>query len=317
MIIEHIPEVYHLTFGQHTPVMTLKDGDTVRVRVPDCDGLGPDAKPLDRSRFAKEPGNPVIANPQAGPYFIDNAVVGDSITVHIKEVKVESSFGRTGISAEQIAIPGNLFATEADSDRDVEVPKKEFSWQINHENNTAVFHCGNSGVKKSVAVGLRPSVGCIGVAPEGGRFIDGLPAGNYGGNIDIPDLTAGSSITLPVFADGAYLSLGDLHAVQGDGEIIGGAIEVSGVVTFQVRINKRKPIDWPRIETNDRIGVAATGDTIDEAMQIAYSQLVLWLSSASGLGRWEVLNIVSQTGTARPGNRGTACCTIEKKYLQF
>ena len=253
-MINHIPELYHLTFGPHKPAMTLKDGDTVRVQIPDCDGLGPDGKPLSSSKFKKGRGAVQIANPTAGPYLIADANVGDSVSINIKHIEIDSDKGRTGISTKQIAIPQRLFVNEKDNDFNAIVPKKEFSWQIDRDNEVAVFCCANSRDQRLITVELNPFVGCIGVAPKNGQFLDGLSSGAFGGNIDIPGIARGCTITLPVFVEGAYIFLGDLHAAQGDGEIIGGAIEVSGTVTFQVSVNKGRTVSWPRMQTQDQMG---------------------------------------------------------------
>jgi acetamidase/formamidase len=148
-----------------------------------------------------------------------------------------------------------------------------------------------------------------------GQFFDGLASGNFGGNMDVPEVAAGCQIYLPVFANGACLFLGDIHAAQGDGEIIGGAIETSGTIEFSVALDKGKAISWPRIENADQIGVIASGTTMDEASQIANAQLVLWMAQEYGFDRWEALNVLSQTGQSRPGNSKSMCCTISKKYL--
>ncbi len=308
--------MYHLTFGPHESAMTIEDGDEIQVQIPDCDGLGPDGKQLDSCRFETGDGSINIANPVAGPYVINSAEIGDSVTINIKNIEINSKSGRTGISARQITIPPKMFVTPDDPENNQIVPEKEFSWKIDLKNNLAVFQCKNITEKKHIKVDLHPAVGCIGVAPENSQFLDGLSSGNFGGNIDIPDLGIGASITLPVFLKGAYIFLGDLHAAQGDGEIIGGAIEVSGTVTFQVNVNKNDTIHWPRIETPDQAGIIASGRTIDEAIKIAYSQLTLWITKEYNIDRWDALNLISQTGRARPGNSKTAICTIDKESLK-
>jgi len=315
MVIEHEPQLYHLTFGVHEPAMRLQTGQTVRVTVPDCDGLGPDGTMLDRSRFeSRRHGSLAIANPTAGPYVVETAQVGDTLVVRIDSIHIDRDFGRTGISARQISIPQKLFITERDADFNVAVPKKEFRWQIDHDNALARLRCPHSR-KEVVEVPLRPMVGCVGVAPPNGQFLDGLAVGNFGGNMDVPDVGAGCCIRLPVFVPGGYLFLGDLHAAQGYGEIIGGGVEVSGTIEFTVDVEKGKKILWPRLETDRRIGVIGAGGNVTEAMEIAYAQLVLWLSEDYGFERWEALNLVSQTGRASPGNWRTAVCSIEKIYL--
>jgi acetamidase/formamidase len=314
-VIEHTPEIYHLTFGVHEPVLKIKSGQRVHVGVPDCDGFGLDGIPLPEDKFEKSIHTSIpIANPTAGPYYIEGAEVGDAIVVNIHSVKPNRRLGRTGISAGQIHIAQKHFRTISDTDMNVSVPRKIFQWDIDVARNIATFKLEKS-TRPKVEVPLSPFVGCIAVAPMNGQFFDGLALGNFGGNMDVSAVAADCRIFLPVFASGAYLFLGDIHAAQGDGEIIGGGIEISGTIEFSVTLKKGKTISWPRIENSSQIGVIASGTTMDEASQIANAQLVLWMAHEYGFDRWEALNVLSQTGQSRPGNSKSVCCTISKKYL--
>jgi acetamidase/formamidase len=314
-LIEHIPDRYHLTFGVHPPAMNIKQNQRIRVSVPDCDGLGIDGKPLSSDKFEQNSQVSItMGNPTAGPYYIEEAQMGDSIAVDIHSVQPNRRLGRTGISANQIHIAQKYFQTASDTDMNVAVPRKIFHWDIDLARNVATLRLEKSN-KSAVEVPLHPFVGCVAVAPMNGQFFDGLASGNYGGNMDVPAVAAGCRIHFPVFAHGGYLFLGDIHAAQGEGEIIGGAIETSGTIEFSVTIEKGKTISWPRIENAEQIGVIASGMTMDETAQIANAQLVLWMVQEYGFDRWEALNVLSQTGQSRPGNSKSFCCTISKKYL--
>jgi amidase len=315
-VIEHTPDIYHLTFGVHTPSLKIKSGQIIRVSVPDCDGLGADGMPLSDTKFEQSPYASITkANPTAGPYYIEDAERGDHITVCIHRVVPNRRLGRTGISARQINIKQKYFMTSSDADWNVLIPRKLFHWDIDVSKNVATLKLEKSK-KNRVEIPLCPSVGCIAIAPDNGQYLDGMSVGNYGGNLDIPGVGDGCRIHFPVFVQGAYLFLGDIHAAQGEGEIIGGAIETSGTIEFSVLVNKQKTISWPRIEDAKNIGVIAAGTTLDEAIQIAYAQLVIWMSDEYGFDRWEALNLLSQTGHARPGNFQSASCTIAKKYVE-
>ncbi len=98
----------------------------------------------------------------------------------------------------------------------------------------------------SLSIPLAPMVGCFGVAPPDGQTIATTTSGQYGGNMDYPGFTAGATVYLPVFVQGALFFIGDGHAAQGDGEIVGTGIETSFDVQFTVRILKGKTIAWPR-----------------------------------------------------------------------
>lgn len=311
----HQPEKYHLTIGPHPPILSITSGQKIRVTVPDCDGIGPDGQQLPLDCFEQYGTEPAwIANPMAGPYYIKDADRNDSLTVEIDAIEIDRDFGRTGISAKEITIPQSYFESDIDDNHNVLIPCKEYRWEIDHKQQVARLPVQHHQ-KTSVVVPLNPSVGFIAVAPPHGQYFNGLGIGSFGGNLDIPAIGQGCRLSLPVFTKGAYLYLGDLHAAQGDGEIIGGAIEVGGCIDFSVQVNKGKEIAWPRLETDKIMGVITCGNSIDEAIHLAYAQLVLWLHEEYGFDRWEALNLVSQAGRASPGNSKTAIGSIAKYLL--
>ena len=93
---------------------------------------------------------------------------------------------------------------------------------------------------------LAPMLGCFGVAPPRGQAISTATSGEYGGNMDYRGFIAGTIAYFPVFVPGALVHVGDGHAIQGDGEIVGTGIEISMDVQFTVRLIKGKRIEWPR-----------------------------------------------------------------------
>jgi acetamidase/formamidase len=314
-LIEHSPELYHLTIGPHHPQLNINSEQRIRVSIPDCDGLDKEAKSVPDEKFEKHPLTSIPhANPLVGPYYIEGAGTEDSLAVHIHRVEPDRCLGRTGISAKSINIQQKHFCISGDKDFNAIVPHKLFRWNIDMSQKNVSINFEKS--KKNIQIPVSPFLGCIAVAPRNGQFIDCLAAGNYGGNIDVPMTVAGSIIYMPVFAKGAYLFLGDMHARQGDGEIIGGAIETSGIVEFSVSIIKSKPIIWPRIENAECIGVITAAGSLEESIQIGYAELTLWLASEYGFDRWEALNLISQTGTARPGSLKTAVCCIDKSFIK-
>src|SRR5206468_7884508 len=100
-----------------------------------------------------------------------------------------------------------------------------------------------------------PMLGCIGTAPPDKTAISTQFPDNFGGNMDYNGMGAGATLMLPVFEAGALLFVGDGHARQGDGEVLGSAIETSLDVEFSVDLMKRKKINWPQLENDDFIRV--------------------------------------------------------------
>ena len=315
-IIEHNQTKYHLTFGTHFPVMRLASGSTVRCSVPDCDGYDANGQRLPDERFERGDNNAVpIGNPCAGPWYLEDAQPGQAIRVRIKSIEVDSCFGRTGLNARQIHFPGNLLAGDNDTDGNVQVPREIRRWTIHPDKTAASMEMKASG-GKVFTTKLSPFPGCIAVAPPKGEFIYTVNKGPFGGNIDISLLTAGCSVDLPVFVPGALLFIGDIHAGQGDGEIIGGGIEVSGTITFSVERLEHKRICYPQWENDQYIGAIGVHPDLKEAFNIAYSQMILRLCDEYGYNRWDAFHALSQVCLARPGGYQSATCYAEKKLFE-
>ena len=138
--------------------------------------------------------------------------------------------------------------------------------------------------------------------------------------MDLPDIRPGSTVFLPVFHRGALLYVGDVHAAQGDGEISGTAIEMPAEVTLRVDLLEDEQIGWPRIETDSEVMFVATtsaGRSLEDAIRIAFLELVMWIEEKYGLKRFEGLMLCSQVGKIGIGNLWTAAAKIEKRYLDM
>jgi amidase len=163
-------------------------------------------------------------------------------------------------------------------------------------------------------------VGTIGTAPA----VEAVPSyypGPHGGNLDINAAVAGSTVYLPVAVPGALLSLGDVHARMGDGELTGGGIDIAADVLVQVDLHH--DLDWQRpvIETPDRWCTCASGTTLEAAIRLATSDMVTLLSGNLGLSREEAFILVGAAGDARIGQAAqvsvdvTAYLCIDKDIM--
>jgi acetamidase/formamidase len=144
----------------------------------------------------------------------------------------------------------------------------------------------------------QPMIGTIGTAPE---VESTMEAGPHGGNMDLPDLTTGNTLYLPVFVEGALLHIGDAHAVQGDGELCGTAVEMPAEVSLTVGLIKNKTIGWPRIESADYIMAVGSRRPLEEAVRIAFRELIQWLHSEYGFDRMDAYNLCTQVARIRVG----------------
>ena len=113
--------------------------------------------------------------------------------------------------------------------------------------------------------------------------------------MDIPLLRPGATIELPVYQEGGLLMMGDIHAAQGEGEIIGGAIETSGVIDCTIDLLKGRSLDCPRISDGVQLAAVGVDGELRGAIQQAYAHLVQWLNEEFQLNRWDAYNLVSQT----------------------
>jgi amidase len=168
---------------------------------------------------------------------------------------------------------------------------------------------------------IRPMVGVLGVAPVHGAVLT-LDNGTHGGNLDVQEIGPGNTILFPIAQDGAQLYAGDCHAVQGDGECVGmGATEVGARVTLSVALrDKPARMSWPRIETPTHIATLGCARPLEDAMRIAFEQMVYWLADEHGFSQEEAYLFLAQVAEARctqvVNPKYTYICKVAKSWLQ-
>jgi acetamidase/formamidase len=148
----------------------------------------------------------------------------------------------------------------------------------------------------NVEVPLAPFMGIVAVAPPPQTpRVSTKPPGPFGGNIDFRHLTAGSILYLPVFNEGALFYTGDGHAVQGDGEVDGTAIEISLAATVQLIIHKGAGCDmtWPRAEDDRHHYVMGMDTDLDKALHYAIRETAVFLQKRAKLTAAEAYALCS------------------------
>jgi amidase len=259
------PTKFYNTFsGAHPPALRIKPGDHVVTDTIDSRGF--DAAGVQRGQGS---------NPETGPFYIEGAEPGDTLVVHLLRLETNRATGYSAsLLAPYTADPGFL-RTEA-----LREPKQA-TWQIDKQKRIAYMDPGEFKGPR-IELPLRPMLGCVGTAPAGKAAIPtGFPD-NFGGNMDYNGMGAGATVMLPVFEPGALFFLGDGHARQGDGEVVGSAIETSLDVEFSVDLIKRKKISWPRLENQDYIMALGSSRALNEALQHATTELMRWLMESYG-----------------------------------
>jgi amidase len=173
---------------------------------------------------------------------------------------------------------------------------------------------------RGLRIPVRPMVGVLGTAP----LIDAVSTmdnGPHGGNLDVPEFGAGTTVYLPINVDGALMFLGDCHAVQGDGELCGcGAIEIRTFTTVRVDlVSKPNRMTWPRFETKDHIGAVACARPLEDAFRLSVEELINWMAEDYGFSEADALLLLGQVAEARCAQvvnpKYTYVTKIAKRYL--
>ena len=160
---------------------------------------------------------------------------------------------------------------------------------------------GSVHLSDSVRLPYEPFVGTIGTAPEI-EAVSSLTPGPFGGNMDIPDVAPGSTIRLPISVEGGFFFIGDAHAAQGDGELCGVACEMTARVRLRVGLEAGQIVDVPQIESPTEIMTVGSAKPLEDAVRIAWVNLLEILRRQYGLSRAEAYQLVTHAGRMRVGN---------------
>jgi len=136
--------------------------------------------------------------------------------------------------------------------------------------------------RATITLPLRPMLGCVAVAPARKEAIATPTPGAFGGNLDYAGVTSGVTVMLPVNEPGALLFIGDGHARQGEGEVVGTGLETSMDVEFTVQLVKQKAASWPRMDTATHVMVLGSARPLLQALQHATSEMLRWLVADYG-----------------------------------
>ena len=299
MVHHFQPRAFHNTMGPHAPVLRVADGDTIITSTIDCfgiDALGRQVGPR--------------PNPETGPFFVEGAEPGDTLAVHIECIWPNREHAtQATVIAPHVVDAGYVR-------RMPEVTRAR--WSVDCERGTATL------VEPDTALGrwtlpITPMLGCIGVAPKGGQAISTASSAEHGGNMDYNGVVAGTTIYLPVFEPGALLFIGDGHAVQGAGEILGAGIDISMDVRLRVQVQKGRSIGWPRGKNERYIFTLGNARPLDQALQHATTEMVCWLQEEYGLDARAAHLLMGQVVEYEVGNvydpAYTMVCRISKRWL--
>jgi len=274
------------------PALTIRSGQIVRIETLSHQGLLTERDPV--SFFGAYGIPPEQVLPDAveiyskmrrpkgasvhvltGPVYIEGAEPGDMLEVRVLEIKFRVPYGVNNTGPGRGVLPDLLKGPAAKLIR------------LDLDRNVAIF-------SQDIEIPVNPFMGIMAVAPSRSLgMISSTPPGAWGGNMDVKELCRGATLYLPVFNQGAQFFSGDGHAVQGDGEVDGGAVEISLAPTFQFILHKEKDFKSPMAETPDHFITMGMSVDLNEATRIAVAEAVNFLQSEKGLSAADAYALAS------------------------
>ena len=271
--------------ASYQPVLTVQSGDVV---VLECVSGTEDVMPDPSSGFAIPPALAAIqsAVPRmpghiiTGPVAVAGAAPGDMLEVRIEAIEFGAVWGYCGFRPLAGTLPEDFperFLSHIPIDRAARTCKLPWGTEL----------------------ALQPFFGVMGVAPPPAYgTISTIQPREHGGNLDNKELGAGSTLFLPVWAEGALFSAGDGHGVQGDGEVCINALEICLTGTFRLTLHKggggKAPLlRYPRAETASHFISMGMNEDLDLAMKQALREMIAFICARANLSRQEAYQFCS------------------------
>jgi amidase len=300
---EFMPTVFYRSWSpMNKPVLTVKPGDTIHTTTVDAGGT-------DENGVRRVMGG----NPETGPFYIEGAEPGDTLVVHIVRLKLNRDWAMSDDDVVSRATNTELAVRFKDAGKTVR-------WKLDRVNGTASVDQPGEHMKE-FSIPVKPMLGCVATAV--GPPQAPPPTGDegwYGGNMDFNGVGEGATVYLPVSNPGALLYFGDAHALQGDGELNGNALETSMDVTVQVDVLPGKRVPGPRVENADSIIAMGLGGTLEDALQGATANMANWLQDDYKLTapeQAEFLGVASEFHISEVADRNAGVVLkIKKKDLE-
>jgi amidase len=311
--LEPTPEQLRYTFGGGEPLLRVQPGTVVELTTEDCFG--------GRVRTADDLPSQVCEfpylNPVTGPIHVEGAEPGDTLAVHLVEIAPARDWA---VSA---TFPHFGALTATHNTAMLHDPLEEVVWlyEVDRERGTCLFRPRKGGPE--VELPLDPMHGTIGVAPTANEVFASITPGAHGGNMDTPEMRAGTTAYFGVNVAGGQLSLGDGHCRQGEGEVCGTAVEAAMRTVVVVDLIKgggpAAPLAWPRIESDEFLMSTGSTRPLEDAYRVSQHDLVTWAAELTGWEKLDAYQLVSQAGLAPAGNvvdtNYTMVAKLAKRYL--
>jgi len=254
------PTTFQRVFsGAIAPVLHINPGDTIKTTTVDAGGR--DATGVRRS---------LGGNPETGPFFVEGAMPGDTLAIKFHRIRLNRDSAGSGDRIVPSAVEPGYY-------RDAKFDEKfSAEWKLNGAASVGMLSKPTERLK-NFKVTLAPMLGCVGVAPPANQSFRAGWLGPWGGNMDYNGLREGVTVYLPVYQEGALLFVGDGHALEGDGELNGDALETSMDVEFTVDLITGKGTQGPRFENDEYLMASGIAGSLQDALQQATTELARWL----------------------------------------
>ena len=303
------PSEFAWTFGGVPPVRKVKPGDLLELWTEDA--FGGKVRGFDDlvSKVIEFP----FVNPQTGPFFVEGAEPGDTLAIHF--VSIEPS--RDWAASCTVPLFGALTSTHQTATLQEPLPEVVWVYDVDAGKRTVTYRA-RAG-EYAVELPLDPMHGTVGVAPASFEARSSLVPDAHGGNMDTPEMRAGTTCYLGVNVEGALFSIGDGHCRQGEGETCGVAVEAAMDTVIAIDLVKGRPTPWPRLENDSYLMSAGSARPLEDAFRIAHVDMVTWLSEEYGfetLDAYQLLTQVSESPVANVCDPNYTFVTkVAKRYL--
>lgn len=278
---EFVPTQFHHAFSATIkPALTIAPGDTVHTTT--VDAAGADANGVQRT-FG--------GNPETGPFFVQGAMPGDTLAVHIVRLRLNRDWAISDDYLDGRSVDPGLAVKQKDTG-------KTIYWHLDLAGGTATPEKPDTHLA-SYRVKLHPMLGCVATAAPGAVPPNSGDSGSFGGNMDFNEVAEGATVYLPVRVPGALLYVGDGHAAMGDGELNGNGLETSMDVTVRVEVIPRRQTPSPRVEKDGRLMALGYEGSVDDSLKTATSNMARWLTDDYKLNPSEVAQVLGTASQIR------------------
>jgi amidase len=293
-VVEVVPSVeqYAYTFGGVAPLRRVPPGTALRLWSDDAFG----GRLRSVTDLSSEKVDLRFVNPQTGPFWVEGAEPGDTVAVHFRSIRPREAWG----VSTTVPFFGALTSTPRTATLQAALEERTWIYALDLDAGTVRYEARDSGF--AVDLPLDPMHGTVGVAPPLGEVRSSLTPGSWGGNMDTPEMRAGTTCYLGVNVPGALLSLGDGHARQGEGETCGVAVETAMDTVFTVELVKGVATPWPRLESDEHLMSTGSARPLEDAFRISQADLVGWVCDGLGLSVLDAYQLVAQASLAPVAN---------------